>query len=54
MCNRVLQRKYPQDAVQADPLRKRSFEHLLTENYSRIHGHRMAAASVTHLVTEAA
>jgi hypothetical protein len=32
MRNTFLQRKYPQDAVQADPLRKRSFTQLLTEN----------------------
>ena len=33
MRNPFLQRKYPQYAVQADPLRKRSFMQPLTENY---------------------
>jgi hypothetical protein len=51
MRNTFLQRKYPQDAVQADPLRKRSFAQPLTENYSRIHGPRTAAASLTHSAT---
>jgi hypothetical protein len=49
--NRVLQREYLQDAVQTDSLRKRSFAQPLTENYSRIHGPRTAAASLTHSAT---
>jgi len=51
MCNTVLQREYPQDAASAEQLRKRSFAQPLTENYSRIHGARTAAASLTHSAT---